>query len=76
MANIEKINSFLQEKLRKEKLEEITVIRAADWLDEAELLNDNKQRPGSNLRLLCREKKIDGALQREGRYWFIQKKNL
>jgi hypothetical protein len=72
MANVTEINRYLQEELRKRKLVEVEVIRAASWLDEAGLLNDDKQRPGRNLRQLCRENKIDGAIQREARYWFVQ----
>lgn len=75
MTDIERINSFLQEKLLKEQRKEIRAVEAANWLDSAGLLRDSKTRSGKNLRRLLREGRIHGQEQRpdkpNGR-WFIQ----
>ena len=72
----EKINNYIQEELKKRNLDEATAIDAARWLDDANLLKDYKQRPGMNLRKLCRQKKIKHALKRGETKWFIQREDL
>jgi hypothetical protein len=75
MADTDKISKFLQEKLREENLIEVKATTAAIWLDDAGLLKDDKQRPGRNLRQLCRENRILGQIQRppaKNGNWFIQ----
>ena len=75
MTDIERINSFLQEKLLKEQRNEVRAVEAASWLDRVGLLRDSKTRPGKNLRKLLREGCIHGQQQRPNKpngRWFIQ----
>ncbi len=74
-ASTREINEFIQSRLRVEKLDEVTAVEAAKWLDRAGLLGDSKDRPGRNLRALLREGLIVGSVQdppmKHGR-WFIR----
>jgi len=72
----EKINIFLQDKLKRENQREVTAIDANKWLEAVGLLKDNHQRPGSPLRKLLRSGRIRGAKQKPDRpygRWFIKR---
>ena len=69
MADIAKINQFIQSQLRARDLYEVTAVEAAAWLDREGLLRDSRERPGRPLRDLLRGEKIDGAYQEGGRFW-------
>ena len=66
---LDEINSFLQKKLKKEKLERVQAVEAAGWLDEEGLLKDDPNRPGRMLRKYLNED-ITGARKEKNR-WFI-----
>ena len=73
--NVEAISAYIQNRLGAEKLDCISAVEAARWLDEAGLLPDRKG--GLPLRNLLRKGLIDGASQDPpGRYgrWSICKK--
>jgi hypothetical protein len=63
MVNINKINQFLQTKLKKHYLLETTAIEANRWLEKEGLLKDSKSRKGKPLRDLLRQNKILGQIQ-------------
>ena len=69
--NINDINQFLQNKLNEQELSEVSAVDAAYWLDEAGILKDTKDRPGKPLRDLLRDNKINNAIQKNARFWFI-----
>ncbi len=72
--DVDAINSFIQSRLKYLKMNEVTAIEAAEWLDEAKFLKDSKLRPGLPLRKLLRKGLIIRAWQDpptpHGR-WFI-----
>lgn len=70
---ITKINTFLQQELRRRGLSEVTAIEGAEWLERAGILKDSKSRPGLPLRNLLRAKKITGQRQEQNRRWFIDR---
>ena len=73
MPNIKRINDYLQTRLRQESREEVSAVKAAAWLDSAELLSDRKSNPGQPLRDLLRLRVIKGQQKRpnsrDGRWW-------
>ena len=75
MADVIRINTFIQERLESEGLLEVRAVEAAQWLDVAGLLNDSRSRPGKPLRDLLRAGLIGGAYQNppqsHGR-WYIR----
>lgn len=75
MADIAKINQFIQSQLRARDLYEVTAVEAAAWLDREGLLRDSRERPGRPLRDLLRGEKIDGAYQEGGRFWYVRRTN-
>jgi len=70
---LDQINSFLQRELENRSMDEVSVVEAAQWLSNAFVLKDDPDFPGRNLRQLCREGKIDGAVDRS-RFWVVQRK--
>ena len=70
------ISLYIQQQLRKRKKFEVTAVEAARWLDKAGILKDNPNRPGLPLRNLLRNKQIFGALQKSGRFWFIELRTM
>jgi hypothetical protein len=72
--NVDDINAVLQAELRRRRLDEVSAVEAARWLDAAGVLKDTDARPGLPLRDLLRAGRIDGAIQRpaapHGR-WYI-----
>jgi len=68
---ISKINEFLQNKLKRENIKEVTAVQAAKWLDMADLLRDSEYRRGLPLRNLLRAGKIIGQRQESNGRWFI-----
>ena len=67
------INEFIQSELVKRNLWEVTAVDAACWLDKAKILEDSSSRPGQPLRVLLRKGKINNAIQRNGRSWYIRR---
>lgn len=76
MADPKRVSAFLQERLGRLGLNEVSAVDAAVWLDEAGLLADAPSRPGLPLRNLLRTGAIAAAEQRppkpNGR-WFIRR---
>lgn len=72
MADIDKINDFIQSYLKKNKLSSITVVEIALHLDKQGLLKDREDRRGAPLRSLCRDGKINSCSQPNGRNWIIE----
>lgn len=72
MADVDKINDFIQSHLKSNGLCKITTVEMASHLEKNGLLNDSKDRPGKPLRKLCRDKKIHSASQPDGWHWIIE----
>jgi hypothetical protein len=70
----QRVESYLQQELRRRRIEEVSAVEAARWLDEAHILRDSPSRPGLPLRNLLRAGAMESADQRpaqaNGR-WFI-----
>jgi len=71
MADVERVNKFLKDYLRRTKRCELTAVEANQLLDEAGILGDSRNRPGLPLRRLLRAGKICCA-GKKGRFWFIR----
>ena len=70
---ISTINNFIQKKLKETKLEEISVVEAARWLDDAKILADSKSSPGFSLRRHIHRGNIFGAFKKNNYFWYISK---
>lgn len=74
MADVAKINTYLQGELRRRGLESVKAVEAARWLDDAGLLDDRTE--GLPLRNLLRAKRISGGSQEpDQKYgkWYIHR---
>ena len=71
MADIDAINAYLQDELRRRGLTEVAPVEAEQWLDHAGLLPRDKTRPGRNLRDLLRAGQIAGQEQGSNQRWTI-----
>lgn len=71
------ISEFLQACLRRERLDEVTAVEAARWLDMAGVLTDSESRRGQPLRDMLRAGAITEAEQRpprpQGRWFIVQR---
>lgn len=72
MADIDKINDFIQSYLKKNGLRKITPVEMAPHLENAKLLNNSKIHPGYQLRGLCRNKEIHRSSKPNGTNWIIE----
>lgn len=72
MADVEAVNAYLQDELRRRGLSEVSPVEAEQWLDEAGLLPKDKSRPGRNLRELLRAGQIAGQEQGSNQRWTIR----
>ncbi len=72
MADVVKINEFIQSFLKNNGLLRITPVEIAPYLKKAKLLNNSKDRPGYQLRELCRNNEIHNSSQPNGRNWIIE----
>ncbi len=72
MADVDKINDFIQSYLKKNGLLQTTPVDVSPHLEKAGLLKDSKERPGLPLRRLCRDGKIHCSSQPNGRNWIIE----
>lgn len=70
--NAQKIDDFIQAKMKEMHVESVTPVEATRWLIEAGLREKLESRPGIYLRRLCREGKITGAEQ-INKSWFIKR---
>ena len=70
--NVEKINEFIQTRLKKLNLESVSPVDVAKWLVEEGLREKIESRPGGYIRRLCRAGKIRGAEQKD-RLWRIKR---
>lgn len=70
---ISQINSYLQRQLQRRKLDSVTAVEGAQWLDQAGILKDSADRPGLPLRNLLREGVIVGQRQELNSRWFIDR---
>ena len=70
--SIAKINNFIQLQLRVTEREEVSLIKAAQWLDQSGYLKDSQSSHGFPLRRLVSAKKIIGAYRKNNYYWFIR----
>jgi len=59
VADVDRINAYLQERVNLEHLDEVTAVDAAQWLQDARLLADSKERPGLPLRRLLHQAMIE-----------------
>lgn len=78
-ASPAQIDRFLQVELVRRRLEEVTAVEAAAWLDGAGLLPDSPSRPGLPLRNLLRAGRIRSGEQRPPQKhgnWFIVRRDL
>lgn len=73
MANIIEMNNFIQQKLKELNKSEIGAVELARLLDEAGVLNDNKDRPGLPLRQYLRATKIKGGFQYPNKRWVVKR---
>jgi hypothetical protein len=76
-ASAGEIAAFLQRELQRRGLDEVDAVSAANWLNDAGLLQDRPDRPGAPLRRLFRDGAIHGAEQRppgkQGRWHVIRR---
>jgi hypothetical protein len=54
LRNVEDINAVLQAELCRRRMDEVSAVEAARWLDAASVLKDSESRPGLPLRNLLR----------------------
>ena len=73
--NVQKIDDFIQAKLRELGLKSVTPVEATHWLIEAGFREKLESRPGSYVRGLCRKGVITGAEQ-VNKSWRIKRANL
>lgn len=73
MADVERINAYLQQYLEAGGMYKLSAVDAARVLDRAGLLSDSKSRPGRPLRELLRRGRIRGAAQEANGRWFIRR---
>ena len=66
MNQLDRLNAYLQGRLRQEAVTEITLQEAARWIREAELLPKHACRRDGPLRFLIRAGWIDGGVQDAG----------
>ena len=71
--NVQKINDFIQAKMKEMGPESVTPVEATRWLVEAGLRGKIESRPGSYIRGLCRKGKITGAKQ-INKSWLIERR--
>jgi nitroimidazol reductase NimA-like FMN-containing flavoprotein (pyridoxamine 5'-phosphate oxidase superfamily) len=75
MATVDQVNRYLQDKLGRQRLPEVSAVDAAQWLETAGILRDNRSRPGLPLRNFLRSGQVVGAVQRpdeKGGRWSIR----
>ncbi len=70
---IGKINNYIQKRMRLEHLDEISLTKAAKWLDEANILKDSRTSPGNSLRRHIAKGNILGAFKKNNYFWYIKK---
>jgi len=73
VADVERINSYLQRYLKANGLYHLSAVDAARALGRAGLLPDSESRPGLPLRKLLRNGRIRGAAQEANGRWFIRR---
>lgn len=69
---VDRINTVIQNRLRKQRLKVVNPVTATEWLIKADLRERMESRPGSYLRSLCRQGKIQGA-KKAGVKWRIRR---
>jgi hypothetical protein len=67
------INNYIQRRLQKENLQEVTLVTAAKWLEEANILKDGVLSPGYPLRRHLYRGNIFGAYKKGNYYWYIKR---
>ncbi len=70
---IGKINNYIQRRMQKELLYDISLTEAARWLDEAGILKDSATSPGYPLRRHVHKGNVMGAYQKNNYYWRIRR---
>lgn len=73
MPDINAINEHIQRQLRARDEERTSAVEAGQWLDEAGLLVDSRQRPGKPLRDLLRARLVWGQEQQSNGRWVIHR---
>ncbi len=71
MVNMDEINQFLQDRLKRSGCDSVGAVEASEWLDEAGLLHNSADRPGKPLRNLLRNGMLVGQRQESNKRWFI-----
>jgi hypothetical protein len=71
---VNQVSAFVQAELARRRLDEVSAVQAAQWLDRERILADSSSRPGLPLRNLLRAGEVAGAEQRPAQpygRWFI-----
>ena len=69
------INNYIQRRLQRENLEEVSVIEASKWLSEEKILSDSYSSPGFPLRRNIQRGNIFGAYKKSNYYWYIRRES-
>jgi len=70
---ISTLNNYLQRRMQIENVEEVTLITAAQWLDEANILKNSSTSPGYSLRRHVHRGNIFGAYRKNNYFWYIKR---
>jgi predicted DNA-binding transcriptional regulator AlpA len=67
------INNYIQKRLQRENLEEVSVNDAAKWLSDENILKNSKSSPGFPLRRNIKNGNVFGAYQKRSYFWYIRR---
>ena len=67
------INNYIQLRLQAENLAEIPLVKAAKWLDEADILKDSSSSPGFPLRRHVKRGNVFGVYKKGMKSWYIKR---
>ncbi|MEJ2634110.1 MAG: helix-turn-helix domain-containing protein [Calditrichia bacterium] len=68
-----KINNYIQRRMQRELLDDISLTEAARWLDGAGILKDSATSPGYPLRRHVHKGNVMGAYRKNNYYWRIRR---
>lgn len=67
------INNYIQRRLQRENLQEVSVVTAAKWLADAKVLKNWVLNPGYSLRRHLYRGNVFGAYKKGNYYWYIKR---
>jgi predicted DNA-binding transcriptional regulator AlpA len=67
------INNYIQGRLQRENLEEVSVNDAAKWVADENILKNSVTSPGFPLRRNIKTGNIFGAYQKRNYFWYIRR---